>query len=136
MGCAPSAPDATVDPGSNRKPTTSGAETERLPPRPQGQQPQFPSSTRWTSPPSTSSSTGVSTTDGGYYDRPQPPFSSLRQYSFSASNLGEAEPVAPPKLDSNGNLMKEEVVRRTSCSIENKTVMLGSTEYPTQMEVS
>jgi hypothetical protein len=41
----------------------------------------------------------------------------------------------PPKLDAVGHLLPEEVVRRTSCAIKTKEVLLGMPDNPIQVEV-
>jgi hypothetical protein len=40
-----------------------------------------------------------------------------------------------PKLDADGHLVKEEVVRRTSSAIRNKHTVLGTPDNPIQVEV-
>lgn len=48
----------------------------------------------------------------------------------------DIEKPTPPKLDSSGNLMPEEVVRRTSSSITNASAMLGTNENAVDVRVS
>jgi hypothetical protein len=60
----------------------------------------------------------------------------LPQHSSSSSLHRELNLSRNPTLDSSGRLTKEEIARRTTCSIENHSATLGTKEYPIEVEVS
>jgi hypothetical protein len=57
------------------------------------------------------------------------------QAKMNSTNGVSSEVKAPPKLDECGNLMIEEIVRRTNSSIFTETMTLGTQEYPIHVKV-